>query len=44
MTNDTTNGDPEEASACTALSKDDSCSASGGQVSFFNMTIFMLDL
>jgi len=43
MTNDITNGNnPEEATACTALSKDDSylVSASGGRVSLFNMKTF----
>ncbi|OQU77448.1 hypothetical protein SORBI_3009G049800 [Sorghum bicolor] len=43
MTNDTTNdNNPEEATACTALSKDDSylVSASGCRVSLFNMKTF----
>ncbi|KAL5230740.1 hypothetical protein ABZP36_029516 [Zizania latifolia] len=42
MTNDTTDGNPEEATACIALSKNDSyvMSASGGKVSLFNMMTF----
>ncbi|CAD6334581.1 unnamed protein product [Miscanthus lutarioriparius] len=43
MTNDTIDGnDPKKATACTALSKNDSylISASGGKVSLFNMMTF----
>ncbi|KAG2581778.1 hypothetical protein PVAP13_6KG064200 [Panicum virgatum] len=42
MTNDTNDGNPEEATACIALSKNDSyvMSASGGKVSLFNMMTF----
>ncbi|KQJ95284.1 protein TPR2 [Brachypodium distachyon] len=42
MTNDTSDGNPEEATACIALSKNDSyvMSASGGKVSLFNMMTF----
>ncbi|KAF8670073.1 hypothetical protein HU200_051266 [Digitaria exilis] len=42
MTNDTNEGNPEEATACIALSKNDSyvMSASGGKVSLFNMMTF----
>ncbi|XP_078178878.1 protein TOPLESS-RELATED PROTEIN 2 isoform X2 [Carex rostrata] len=42
MTNDTTDSNPEEATACIALSKNDSyvMSASGGKVSLFNMMTF----
>ena len=42
MTNDTNDGNPEEATACIALSKNDSyvMSASGGKVSLFHMMTF----
>ncbi|XP_073011720.1 protein TOPLESS-RELATED PROTEIN 2-like [Typha latifolia] len=42
MTNETTDNNPEEATACIALSKNDSyvMSASGGKVSLFNMMTF----
>ncbi|URD94706.1 CTLH [Musa troglodytarum] len=42
MTNETSDGNPEEATACIALSKNDSyvMSASGGKVSLFNMMTF----
>jgi hypothetical protein len=42
MTNDTNDSNPEEATACIALSKNDSyvMSASGGKVSLFNMMTF----
>lgn len=42
MTNETVDGNPEEATACIALSKNDSyvMSASGGKVSLFNMMTF----
>jgi hypothetical protein len=42
MINDTTDGNPEEATACNALSKNESylISASGGKISLFNMTTF----
>uniref|UniRef100_A0A0E0LRK0 CTLH domain-containing protein n=1 Tax=Oryza punctata TaxID=4537 RepID=A0A0E0LRK0_ORYPU len=42
MANDTSDGNPEEATACIALSKNDSyvMSASGGKVSLFNMMTF----
>ncbi|XP_065050198.1 protein TOPLESS-RELATED PROTEIN 2-like [Musa acuminata AAA Group] len=42
MTNETSDNNPEEASACIALSKNDSyvMSASGGKVSLFNMMTF----
>lgn len=42
MTNDIADGNPEEALACFALSKNDSyvMSASGGKVSLFNMMTF----
>ncbi|XP_029116430.1 protein TOPLESS-RELATED PROTEIN 2 isoform X2 [Elaeis guineensis] len=42
MTNETNDSNPEEASACIALSKNDSyvMSASGGKVSLFNMMTF----
>ncbi|ONK79879.1 uncharacterized protein A4U43_C01F11310 [Asparagus officinalis] len=42
MTNDTNDSNPEESSACIALSKNDSyvMSASGGKVSLFNMMTF----
>ncbi|KAM0853944.1 hypothetical protein ACQ4PT_050750 [Festuca glaucescens] len=42
MTNDTSDGNLEEATACIALSKNDSyvMSASGGKVSLFNMMTF----
>jgi hypothetical protein len=42
MTNDTTDSNPEEATACIALSKNDSyvMSASGGKVSLFTMITF----
>jgi hypothetical protein len=46
MTNDTNDGNPEEATACIALSKNDSyvMSASGGKVSLFNMMTFKVDV
>ncbi|URD97488.1 CTLH [Musa troglodytarum] len=42
MTNETSDNNPEEATACIALSKNDSyvMSASGGKVSLFNMMTF----
>ena len=42
MTNDTNDSNPEESTACIALSKNDSyvMSASGGKVSLFNMMTF----
>ncbi|KAJ8485525.1 hypothetical protein OPV22_018010 [Ensete ventricosum] len=42
MTNETSDSNPEEATACIALSKNDSyvMSASGGKVSLFNMMTF----
>ncbi|KAG6537079.1 hypothetical protein ZIOFF_002160 [Zingiber officinale] len=42
MTNETTDANPEEVTACIALSKNDSyvMSASGGKVSLFNMMTF----
>ncbi|XP_020114687.1 protein TPR2 isoform X1 [Ananas comosus] len=42
MTNETSDGNPEDATACIALSKNDSyvMSASGGKVSLFNMMTF----
>ncbi|XP_065005896.1 protein TOPLESS-RELATED PROTEIN 2-like isoform X1 [Musa acuminata AAA Group] len=42
MTNETSDSNPEEATACNALSKNDSyvMSASGGKVSLFNMMTF----
>jgi hypothetical protein len=45
MTNDTSDGNPEEATACIALSKNDSyvMSASGGKVSLFNMMTFKVN-
>jgi len=47
MTNDTIDGnDPKEATACTALSKNEAylISASGGKVSLFNMMTFKVCL
>jgi hypothetical protein len=47
MTNDTTVGNnPEGATACAALSKNDGCliSAPGGKVSVFNMMTFKVCL
>uniref|UniRef100_A0A0A9EY17 Uncharacterized protein n=1 Tax=Arundo donax TaxID=35708 RepID=A0A0A9EY17_ARUDO len=42
MKNDTSDSNPEEATACFALSKNESCvlSASGGKVSVFSMMTF----
>ncbi|WOL18286.1 protein TPR2-like [Canna indica] len=42
MTNETSDNNPEEATACIALSKNDSyvMSASGGKISLFNMMTF----
>jgi hypothetical protein len=44
MKNDTSHGNPEEATACIALSKNESyvASASGGEVSLFNMKTFQV--
>lgn len=45
MINDITDANPEEAVPCFALSKNDSyvMSASGGQISLFNMMTFKVN-